>query len=55
MLSINYVVAAVKNVKEKLAKEGRKLPMKALTPMNITFIPELDNSNELDPQQMQYY
>jgi hypothetical protein len=55
MSSVDYINAAVTNVEEKLAKTNKKLPLKALTPMNSTFVPELDNSEELGPDEVQYF
>ena len=42
MSSVDYVNAAVTNVEEKLKKEGKSLPLKAVTPMNSTIAVKLD-------------
>lgn len=55
MSSVDYVNAAVKNIEEKLAKDNKKLPLKAITPMNSNFVPELDDSEELGPEETQYF
>ena len=48
MSSKDYVKAAVDNVVKHLEKKGRKLPTRATTPMAANYIPELDDSPELD-------
>ena len=55
MSSVDYVNAAVTNIEENLKKERKSLPLKAVTPMNITIAVELDNSAELDPEGIQYF
>ncbi len=45
--SSQYVQAAVKNVEEYLAKEGRKLPRRAASPFTANYRPETDTSSEL--------
>jgi hypothetical protein len=55
MTSQDYVKAAVESVESKLAKEKRKLPSKAFTPMSSSAVPELDDSPELDAQDTQFY
>jgi hypothetical protein len=47
--SQDYVKAAVKNVKEAIKRDGRRLPTSNIdTPMNITYTPELDVTEELN-------
>ena len=55
--SVDYINAAIKNVEEKLAKEGKQLPSKADTPMSgkHSYYPELDNSDELEGEDLTYY
>ena len=55
MTSSEYIKAAVKNVEEKLSKEGLRLPSKVTTPMSSNFVPELDGSPELSADETQYY
>ena len=55
MSSVDYINAAVANVEAGLVKKGRKLDMKATTPMNSTIAVELDTSNELDEEGIQYF
>ena len=50
-----YVDAAVKNVEEKLAKDGLKLPCKCPTPMSAGYHPSDDVSAELTPTGLHYY
>ena len=45
----------VTNVEEKLKKEGKSLPLKAVTPMNSKIAVELNKSAELDPDGIQYF
>ena len=47
--SQDYVKAAVKNVEEGIKRVGRRLPTSNIdTPMNITYTPELDVTEELN-------
>ena len=50
-----YVQTAVKNVELQLSKNNQKLPSKADTPIQTTYRPELDTSDELLPEQSSYY
>jgi hypothetical protein len=50
-----YVDAAVRNVEEKLAKEGVKLPSHCPTPMTGDYHPNDDGSPELLAAGLQYY
>ena len=50
-----YVKAAVKNVEEKLAKAGERLPGKCRSPLPDKYQPGLDTSKELDAQGLQFY
>jgi hypothetical protein len=54
--SQDYVKAAVKNVEETIKKSGRRLPTSNIdTPMNITFSPEMDITEELNDDDTTYY
>ena len=56
--SSQYVQAAVRNVEEHLQKDPDnrwKLPRKADTPMSTNYRPELDVSQELEPDEASYY
>ena len=56
--SSQYIQMAVKNVEEWLSKrdDGQwKLPTKAETPMQSTYRPELDVSQELSTKESSYY
>ena len=50
-----YVQEAVRNVKEHLAKSGKSLPRRAAAPFPRDYIPELDTSPELSPEEAAYY
>ena len=54
--SYDYVIAAVKTIKDALTKKGRwKMPNKAITPMTALFVPELYGTDELGPDSIQFY
>jgi hypothetical protein len=53
--SEKYCKAAVRNVEEKLAKEGKRLPSKCKTPLPLNYKPELEISAELKADGLQYY
>ena len=54
--SQDSVKAAVKNVEETLKRSGRRLPTSNIdTPMNITFSPELDVTEELNEDDLTYF
>jgi hypothetical protein len=56
IMSQDYVKAAVKNVEETIKKSGRRLPTSNIdTPMNITFSPELDVTEELNEEDTTYF
>ena len=50
MSSVYYINTAVTNVEEGLAKKGRKMDLKATTPMNSKIAVELDTSDELNEE-----
>ena len=53
--SVAYVKAAVKNVQEAIENKPWKLPKQAPTPMTHSFIPELDETPELNDSERTYY
>ena len=50
-----YCKAAVLNVELKLSEEGKRLPTKFKTPLKIGYFPDLDVSQELKEDGVQYY
>ena len=50
-----YVKAAVANVEERLAKSGRRLPGKAVTPFSCNYAPWLETTAELKADGVQYF
>lgn len=50
-----YAQEAVKNVEEKLRKEGKTLVKGADSPLSPDYSPEVDISNELEPGEAAYY
>ena len=55
MSAEKYVVSAVKNVEEALAKKGLRLPTKCYTPLPTDYRPELEVSPELKSDGIQLY
>jgi Reverse transcriptase (RNA-dependent DNA polymerase) len=55
MTSDSYVATAVKNLEERLAKQGLRLPSKCVTPLASGVRPEMDASPELTPLGIQQY
>ena len=55
MSSVAYVKAAIENVRKKITKDGMKFPTKVTTPIDSTFIPELNSLLELDKEKITYY
>jgi hypothetical protein len=53
--SCQYVQAAVRNVEDRLAKTGEKLPYKAPTPLSSRYRPEIDVSPELGDTDSSYF
>ena len=53
--SSQYVVEAVKNVEEYLARKERKLNAKAGAPISNGYIPETESTDELRPVDAAYY
>ena len=55
MSAEKYVISAVKNVEEALAKKGLRLPTKCYTPLPTDYRPELEVSPELKSDGIQLY
>jgi hypothetical protein len=56
MSSNDYIKSAVKNLEERLAKDGnKKLPNKAVSPMMTNYIPEFDETQELNTSGITMY
>ena len=53
--SAQYVKAAVKNVEDYLQKKGESLPARCKSPLANGYRPEVDISDELDPEDASYY
>jgi hypothetical protein len=54
--SQEYVKVAVKNVEETVKRMGRRFPRANVhTPMNITYTPEMDVTEELDENDVTYF
>ena len=53
--SYDYVVAAVQTIKDALKDKRWKLPATTKTPMNQSFVPELDVTEELGPDGIQFF
>ena len=53
--SAQYVKSAVQNVEDYLAKKGKSLPAKASTPLSSQYRPELDTTEELEPDDAAYF
>ncbi len=54
--SQDYVKAAVKNVEEAIKSSRRRLPTANIdTPMNNTYVPEMDVTHELSAEDMTFY
>lgn len=54
--SQDYVKAAVKNVEEATKNSSRSIPTKNVeTPMSITYVPELDVTEELDEKDTTFF
>ena len=55
MSSETYIKRMIADVETELAKVGKKLRMKASTPMTSGYRPELDATPELDERRATYY
>ena len=55
MSSVNYVKAAIKNIESMCMNRGIKLPVSAETPMQLNYVPELDSTPELKPDDITWY
>ena len=55
MSSQDYLKAAIQEIEVKLKKEGTQLPKKTKVPMSTSYRPELDSTEELEPDEITYY
>ena len=55
MCSKDYIKLAVMSIENQLKDKGMKLSRKALTPMDRSYIPELDKTPELDSDNIIFY
>ena len=53
--SYDYVIAAVHTIKDAITHNPWKIPKTADTPMTKSFVPELDGTDELGPDGIQFY
>ena len=53
--SLEYIQAAIATVEEGLKTKQCKLPNKVPTPMVMSYLPALDGSPELEPDDLQFY
>ena len=55
MNSTDYVKAALENVSNQIEKRGVKLPSRVSTPMATGYVPELDDSPELNSDDLTHF
>lgn len=55
MTSRDYIRLAIANVERQLPKKNLKLPARAVTPMTSDYLPELDGSEELSPNDVIFF
>ena len=55
MSSLDYVKFSVENVEKQLKRKNMKFPANATTPMSSNFLPELDDSEELNAEDQTFY
>ena len=53
--SYEYVIAAVKTIKDAITRNPRKMPKTADKLMTKSFVPELDGTEELGPDGIKFY
>ena len=53
--SYDYLIAAVQTIKDTITQNPQKMPKTAATPMTKSFLPELDETEELGPGGIQFY
>ena len=53
--SYDYVIAAVQKIKDTIKQKPWKIPNTADTPMTKSFVPEVDGTEELGPDRIQFY
>lgn len=55
MTSRDYIKLAIENVESQLKKKNLKLQARAVTPMTSDYLPELDGSEELTPEDVTFF
>jgi hypothetical protein len=55
MLAVQYIKAAVDNIEDDLARSGKGLPAKCVTPFSCNYAPWLETSPELKADDVQMY
>ena len=53
--SYDYVISDVQTIKDAITRKPWKMPKTADTPMTKSFVPELDGTEELGPDGIQFY
>ena len=53
--SYDYLIAAVQTIKDTITQNPQKMPKTADIPMTKSFVPELDGTEELEPDSIQFY
>ena len=53
--SLDYVKSDVATVEEAVKKNTRQLPNKVLTPMVQSYLPDIDATEELEPDNIQFF
>ena len=53
--SYDYVIAAVQTIQDAITQKARKTPKTADTTMTQSFVPELNGTEALGPDGIQFY
>ena len=53
--SYDYVIADVQTIKDAITQNPWKMPKTSDTPMTKSFVPELDGTEKLGPDGIQFY
>ena len=53
--SYDYMISAVQTIKDAVKDKRWKLPVNERTPMTQLFVPELDGTEELGPDGVQFF
>ena len=53
--SYDYIISSVHTIKDSITRKPWKMPKTADTPMTKSFLPELDETEELGPGGIQFY